>query len=89
MIALYPYEMRFHESWDWLFVVLRKIEKQGCIINIDLCFTFTCRICKIGKKNEKVINFYSEYEDIEGVYDCVIQYIKYYNDSKKRNESPS
>lgn len=75
-----PEEMRFKSSWDWIFPVLKKIKSCGCIVEISFCFNIECRICIIGDKQEKAINIYSELNGIEGVYDCIIQFIKYYNE---------
>ena len=73
-------EMKFHKSWNWIFPVLEKINSRGCIIEISMCFQTKCRICIIGTKQEKAINIYSELNDIKGVYDCIIQFIKHYNE---------
>ena len=71
-------------SWDWLFPVLEKINSCGCIIEISMCFNIDCRICVIGDKQEKTINIYSELNGIDGAYDCVIQFIKYYNEKNNK-----
>lgn len=75
----YDGSLKFHNSWDSLFPVLEKIESLGCIIEITFNFNIQCRICKINPKT-KTINIYSELYGIEGVYDCVIQFIKLYNE---------
>ena len=78
--VLYAHNMEFDNSWDWLFPVLEKIRSCGCIIEISMCFQTECRICIVGTKQEKTINIYSELNGIKGIYDCVIQFIKHYNE---------
>lgn len=71
----------YHSSYDWLFPVLEKIKSLGCVIEIVFNFDVKCRICKINPKSE-TINIFSEFNGIEGVYDCVIQFIKLYNEER-------
>ena len=79
--------LQFHSSYDWLMPVLQKIEKYA-IIEINYALVVTCRICYLGKnKYDKAINFYGdnngEREPIEAIWDCVVEFLKFYNEKEK------
>jgi len=70
----------YHDSWDWLMLVVEKIEDLGyeiCIINNE------CEIATTGYHNA---TFISQMKDtkIESVYAAVIEFIKLYNNDKLR-----
>lgn len=78
--------LKYHKSFDWLMPVLQKIEKYA-IIEINYALVVTCRICYLGKnKNDKAINFYGDNnggrEPIEAIWDCVVEFLKFYNENK-------
>lgn len=69
MVSL-PEEMQFHSSWDWLMLVVEKIESLGHSV-------------WVGPRNRCVINsdsFVSEYNvsktKLESVYNSVLNFIK-------------
>ena len=62
-------EMRFHESWDWLMPVLKKINLK---LNPDTYGAW------------RMINRPTEY-NIEEVYAQVVRFIKQYNDATSNN----
>lgn len=71
---------RYNSSYDWLMSVIEKIESLGCIIEISFSLVTICRICVIGKKNERVTNFINTGNNsIEVIYKIVVEYIKWYN----------
>lgn len=76
--------LKYHNSWDWIMPVLEKIESHGCIVEISMALTMTCRICLIGGRNIRAINIV--YQDpiglsnIDTVYKAVVEFVtKYYN----------
>ena len=75
---------RPQSDWNLLMEVIRKINDIGCIVEITYSLVTTCRVCYIGNKNEKAINFINDNNDglepIEAVYKSVIEFINFYND---------
>lgn len=75
--------LEYHKSWDWLFPVIEKIEKQGCIIQISFSGITNCKII-VGNFKEPIItaaNTESQ-DSMEAIYTAVIEYIKWYNNAK-------
>ena len=70
-----------------LMPILPKIEKLGCIIEINYALITTCRICYLGKnKYDKAISFYGDSngdkEPIEAIWECVVEFLKFYNEKR-------
>jgi hypothetical protein len=73
----------FHSSWDWLMPCVEKIESLGCIVEIWLCLGKGCRIIKGSFKVPTMTIANTESNStIEAVWQAVIQYIEWYNQSK-------
>ena len=86
--------LKFHESWDWLMPVIEKIqiivdspkeylkEYPGLIdFNIDL----SGASCEIFIGNDRLIGI-TAFEPgtlLNALYECVIEFIKWYNKAKK------
>lgn len=76
--AYTPAQMRWHSDWNWLIMVLSKIEHQGCIIETWISLASGCRIMK-PTNNPIVITAKENNSYLQAVYDSVIEYIKWYN----------
>lgn len=82
------YELEFHSSWDWLMPVVEKIES----IYDDFHGYFAVHIVSNGctisgtKLRPGVVNAYfnQEYADskLKATYECVVKFIKWYNEYK-------
>lgn len=74
------------KDWNLLMNIIKKINDIGCIVEITYSIVTICRICYIGSKNEKAINFINDnnggLEPIEAVYKTVIEFINFYKDKK-------
>ena len=77
-------DLHFHDSYDWLMPLLHDIEKRGCIVEVNYALVITCRICYVGKIQEKSINFYGENSTIpiNAIYDAVTQFVEWYLKNK-------
>ncbi len=73
---LYPSQLQFDTSWDWLMPVVEKIERFGnrCEIGITKC--------KIYSADYTREPFYAATK-IQAVYDHVVDFIKWYNENKQ------
>lgn len=78
--------LQFDNSWDWLMPVVEKIHHMGCIIEIDYSLVTSCRICVIGKKEQKAFNLVADnnggHESIYAVWLSIIKFIEWYNTQK-------
>ena len=78
--------LRYNSSWDWLMPVVEKIEK--IIWNkIDLTEEVIINglSCRIPIKDDAFISIKNT--KIEATYDCVVEFIKWYNNQKLTNET--
>lgn len=68
--------LKYHKSWDWLMMVVQKIESTEFAptrVKID------CNECTIiGKKRFKVHTI----SKINSTYKCIVQFIQWYNQQK-------
>ncbi len=73
----------YRSDWNAIMPVLFKIEREhGCIVEVTIALVIGCRICKIGKKNEKAINFYGDNNEgkdpINAPYTAALEFIKWH-----------
>ena len=87
---LQDFELEFHSDWNWLMSVVEKIEnlqdENNCAIyNVQIEQSFT----EIIDNHTSETIMYDIYADskIEAVYNIVIEFIKWYNEQNKTNES--
>jgi len=87
---LQDFELEFHSDWNWLMRVVEKIEnlqdENNCAIyNVQIEQSFT----EIIDNNtyETIIYNIDADSKIEAVYNTVIEFIKWYNEQNKTNES--
>jgi hypothetical protein len=84
---LFEDSMQYHSSWNWLMLVIGKIQKLydskdkfGALI--DITTTHIEIICKdFHYVDDKIENNWIPF-DIERVYKAVIEFIKWYNSNK-------
>ena len=71
-------DLKFHKDWNWLMEVVCKIESLGHC-QIDISFNW----CRIGYKdtlfNYDSRNYFKGLTKIEAVYNAVVKFIKFYN----------
>jgi hypothetical protein len=76
---LYPKDMKFHFSWDWLMPVVERIENKGYDVFINGLY---CRITDCG-----LSDFEIESTEVsnkrEAVFKAVVEFIKWYNENEK------
>lgn len=74
-------DLHYHDNWLWIMPVVEKIESQhGCIIQIWLSLGKGCKIMKVTDENKQVRHFdYESNSTIEAIWQCVIQFINWYN----------
>ena len=74
-------ELKYHEDWNWLMVVVEKIEslqnENGYIAQVNISSNY-CEIIL----NNSIIEV-EEKTKIEAVYNAVIEFIKWYNNQNK------
>ena len=70
-------ELKYHEDWNWLMVVVEKIESLGYRIEI------VKHICRIYLSNKETIIISENTPKIEAVYNAVVEFIKWYNNQNK------
>lgn len=78
--------LQYHNDWNWLMLVVEKIEDMKFYTNYDMCIT--------GKNDNEIMNFFRIYQGgylgnivgfgksiskIEAVYNAVTEFIKWYN----------
>ena len=79
-------DLKYHKNWNLLMEVVEKIESlDHCQIDISLNW------CRIGYKgtffNYDSRDYFKEITKIESVYTACIEFIKWYNEQNKNNES--
>ena len=87
---LQDFELEFHSDWNWLMRVVEKIEnlqdENNCAIyNVQIEQSFTEIID--NHTSETIIYDIDADSKIEAVYNTVIEFIKWYNEQNKNNES--
>ena len=87
---LQDFELEFHSDWNWLMSVVEKIEnlqdENNCAIyNVQIEQSFTEIID--NHTSETIIYDIDADSKIEAVYNIVIEFIKWYNEQNKTNES--
>jgi hypothetical protein len=76
---------RFHESWDWLMPVIRKINGMGKGYQFTIFKTYVSCTVERGGKFYKDFSFsHAEYiteeqSDITAAYNLVVKFIEWYN----------
>ena len=73
-----PEDWNFIDSWDWLMVVVEKIEiEYGYDVNISYNHNYNNRFrCDILNNKDIIIIYHSNDSKIRCVYDAVIEFIK-------------
>ena len=74
----------FNRSWDWLMPVVEKIESLGYSLEIKLTW---CRIKQIENGSVIILRWEEDITKIEAVYNVCVEFIKWYNEQNKNNES--
>jgi hypothetical protein len=76
-----PHMMKFHYSWDWLMIVVEKIESLKFNVHLDpkhRCVIFN------GNKNLLIDCGSITKPKIEAVWKAVVEFIKWYNQQKEK-----
>ena len=86
---LQDFELEFHSDWNWLMKVVEKIEnlqdENNCAIyNVQIEQSFTEIID--NHTSETIVEVDSN-SKIEAVYQSCVEFIKWYNEQNKNNES--
>lgn len=76
-IYLWPQEMQYHTSWDWIMPVVEKIEGMDYCITIEKGGGQT-QYCKIIQSKRLFADAFSHNAKIEAVYSAVLQFIQWY-----------
>jgi hypothetical protein len=85
--AFHHTELQYHSSWDWLLPVCKKIESEGCIVQITLCLAGHCRITKGNFKVPiKTIANVESNDPIEAVFLAVSDYCLEAKDKIKEDQ---
>jgi len=80
-ICIHNAGLKFHSDWNRLISVFKKIERQGCIVEVSICLANTCSITRASLKNP--CRFVTQSNSLEeAAYDAVVQYINWYNLNK-------
>ena len=83
-------DLKFHTSWDWLMLVVEKIEKiETFIVNVKIhtgeysIYIYNQEAYNNGDYN-KYDYFYADWEEdkLKGIYKAVVEFIKWYNSQK-------
>ena len=82
-------QLKFHSNWNWLMSVVEKIEnlqdENNCAIyNVQIEQSFTEIID--NHTSETIVEVDSN-SKIEAVYQSCVEFIKWYNEQNKNNES--
>ena len=74
---LQDFELEFHSDWNWLMLVVEKIESLGYRIEI------VKHICRIYLSNKETIIISENIPKVEAVYNACVEFIKWYNNQNK------
>lgn len=82
-------DLKYHKDWNWLMEVVEKIERfegenRYAMYNVDIqqCFVEIIE----NHTYETIINIDAN-SKIEAVYNACVEFIKWYNEQNKTNES--
>ena len=78
-------ELKYHEDWNWLMVVVEKIESLGYNIDtmkVDITKYQSSQFCGIYIDGKRIYTNYCETK-IEAVYNACVEFIKWYNTQNK------
>jgi len=80
-------ELRYHSSWDWLMPVVEKINKMNAAIVINPHnVNITTHVIDHLLQDDSYLKQYffkpsgHNYTPIEAVWQCVVEFIKWYNE---------
>ena len=82
-------QLAFHESWDWLFLVIDKINGMGKEYSFATFKTYVSLTVEKGGKVYKDFSFaYSEYITAtqtgkEATFKLLVKYVKWHNEQEK------
>lgn len=79
------YELRHHESWDWLMPVIERIQKEGFKTSIENNWT------SIDGCTDETDGIWFETTGanlnmLQATYEAVVKFIKWYNDNKRHEK---
>ena len=83
---LQDFELEFHIDWSWLMQVVEKIEnlsKEG----ETYMFSITKFSARVTYKGSRIVDLPIDNTKIEAVYNACVEFIKWYNEQNKNNES--
>ena len=81
------YELSSHDCYDLMFDILEKIKKQDCIIDIAMFGESRCEIRKYFVNDERTkIFIYREETLKEAIYNCIVEYIEWYNKNNNKDD---
>ena len=72
--------LKYHEDWNWLMVVVEKIESLG--YKVDISKWENSQYCGIYLNGKKIAGNETNTK-IEAVYNACIEFIKWYNNKNK------
>ena len=72
-------DAKWHSSWDWLMLVVEKIESLGFWVNIKKNHVSICRDNKGTTDSKMVHSEWGDQSKIQRVFICVVSFIKWYN----------
>lgn len=77
---LYGEDLKFHNDWNWLMLVVEKIESYGHAVEISETYclissTTNWTIANIGG---------GDYTKLSATYEAVINFIEWYNENKQQ-----
>lgn len=75
-------QLHFHKDWNWLMLVVDKIESLGFSVTIH---TDTCYVAHNTDKSVETIIGISDYKlgKLKVVYNACIQFVKWFNSQNK------
>jgi hypothetical protein len=74
-------EFKFHTSWNWLMLVVEKIELLGYSVEKNFQRVDKDWQCLITRGNDILFQEF-EYNSIEAMYQAVFQFIEWFNNQK-------
>lgn len=77
---LQDFELEFNSDWNWLMVVVEKIESLG--YKIDISKWENSQYCGIYLNGKKIAGNETNTK-IEAVYNACVEFIKWYNNQNK------
>lgn len=90
-------DLKFHTSWDWLMLVVDKIDKtelSGLTFAVDILNGLTqiicygeCKINGVVLPSDTTLLMAESKSRIESTYSACVQFVKWYNENKYQNET--